>query len=237
MGKLLSYLFSPKKLLNAIREHKVQITGFFVLLFAALLTFFTVMPIFGIVLVKILMTGKQFPWTAVWTAFKITALLLLFIPAIKWWGQSLMIRLCLRSEVHKEQLPSFSIVLLARSMGLLPMILLLPLKVLLLPPKDIIGHIFFPPISAMLVTGLDSIFAFSTGTFWDFFTLTKTTSYARPSFAISAFLLGLTFLLTVRKVRQLSGLPAGFVFSRVLFAVLLWDVFSLCFLLAFPSLM
>ncbi|HAA56303.1 MAG TPA: hypothetical protein DCE42_16180 [Myxococcales bacterium] len=236
MGRLISYLFSPKKLLEAIREHKIQIKGFFVLSLASVLTLLTVLPIFGILLAKIIVSGVL-PWSALWKAFKTTAVLMMGIPLIKWLGQSYVIRFHLRSKQYVEQTPTFSVILLARSFGLLPIILLLPLKVLLLPPQDIVWHLFFPPVTSILLTGIEQVATLPAWSMLDFFVLTRAAPYVRPSFWISVVMFFLTFFLTFRKIRQLSELPSGFVFGRVLLAVISWDLCSFGVLMLLPTIL
>lgn len=250
---LLRSLFSPGKMLDGIRKRKVHIQGSFVLLLATLLTSMTLLPIFIILTIKTWSyTSKGFTG-GLWFAFTQTVLLAVGIPFFKWLMQSYLIHFSLKPGLEKElekpdedgeprEAPKFSVVLFARTMGLLPILFFLPLKVILIPPTQLMHHIFFPPLSSMLLTGLDKLttvmkFPVLSGLIHhkavNFFLLNQATPYIRPSFWISISMLVLTFWLTWRKMKQLSSLSAGFLFFRTLLAVVLWDLLSMAILVGY----
>lgn len=233
---LLSSLFRPKTLIDAVRARKVEIKGFFVLFMTAMLTFFTMLPVLAILIAKLAFVLEHPIGQAVKKAVLLSAVLLLLIPFTKWWMQSVLIHGFLRTKREELERPKFSIVLLGRSFGLIPMIMLIPLKVLLISPQYLIQHIFFPPISALCLTWMDGWMGLPKGMPWDLFVLSRPTPGIRPSFWISAGFVFLTYILTVRKIRSLSDLPKGFLYVRVLGAVLLWDVLSMVVLLMAPKL-
>lgn len=230
----LSTLFRPQKLIDAIKAKKVHIKGIFVLFLTLILTFLTMLPVFAILIAKIYWVLDKPIVLAIKKAFLLSAILLALVPFSKWWLQSLVIHACLRTKREELQKPTFSVVLLGRSFGLLPMILLIPLKVLLIAPMFLLHHIFFPPISALILTGLDAWMQWPAGLPWDVFILSRPTPGIRPSFWISVFFVLITYILTVRKIRSLSELPKKFLFARVLFAIILWDVVSMAILLGVP---
>ncbi len=232
MKKASSNISFMKKIWEVLKGHRTEISGFIVLLLVGIISLFTVLPIFGLLWLKLLWGGTDF-FPALWFAFKATVLLLLLLPLIKWWGQSFFIRWSL--QWRQEERLRFSLILLARSFGLLPMILLLPLKVLILPPKEIIWHLLYPPISSLIITFTSHFMALPARPFWQFFIISHTAPYSRPSFAISMLMLLLTFLLTSRKMAKISGLDKKFVFRRILLAVISWDLFSFLLLGLFPS--
>lgn len=231
---LLSSLFRPSRLIAPIRERKVEIKGFFVLLLTAVLTLVTMMPVLAILVVKLLAFGGWPLDAAIMRALTLTAVLLVMVPLSKWWFQSLLIHMCLRSKREDLPQPRFSVVLLGRSFGLVPMVFLIPLKVLLLSPFFVIPHIFYPPLSSLLLTSLDGVIGWPTGMPWDLFVLSRKLPGVRPSFVISLFFVGLTYILTVRKIHQLTELPKRMLYARVLLAIVLWDLLSVVFLLLVP---
>ena len=227
MWKAIRYLFQPKRLLEAIRTHQVKITGFLGLLFALVLTLMTALPVLGILLGKLIgedgLSGQTLR-----RAFVLSGALLLAVPMLKWWGFGLFLRFSLGRGERDTPLPSFATLLLARSLGLLPILFLLPLKVILLPPKEILSHFFFPPIAAIFTTLAYSILPFQGASF---LLLTTPSPYTRPSFAISLVFWLLTFWFTYRKLTQLTECSRAFLFKRALLATLLWEIFSFCLVL------
>ncbi|MEM1009645.1 MAG: hypothetical protein AAGJ35_11640 [Myxococcota bacterium] len=235
MLQTLAYLFRPKRLLEQVRAHKLKMTGFLGFLFALLLTLLTALPVFGILLGKLMVEGGppvENLSRAVWMSF----VLLLGVPLLKWFGFGVLLRLSLGRGERETQPLSLSAVLLARSLGLVPMVLFLPLKVILMPPTEILSHIFFPPISALALSGLDVLLTFADGPL-RFFSLFSPSPYTRPSFVLSLLFWGITLLMTWRKMTQLSDLSPGFLFWRTFMASLVWDALCcVCVLWAFhPS--
>ncbi|MCB9643341.1 MAG: hypothetical protein H6728_09720 [Myxococcales bacterium] len=223
MLKFLGYLIRPKKLLEAIRAHKVHITGFLGLGFALILTFFASLPVLGIVMGK-LIADDGVSTETIQRAFWIAGSLLIGVPLLKWWAYSLILHASIRSGEGESKPPTWATVLLARSLGLLPIVLLLPIKALFLPARHILAHLFFPPIAALGVTAANWVTPLPS---MSFFLLSHPSPYVRPSFVFAAILWVLTFWLTLRKLRQLCDLSMGFLFRRTLFAALLWAVISL----------
>ncbi len=229
MWKLLGYLWRPKKLLEAIRAHKVHISGFLGLGFALILTFFASLPVLGIVMGR-LIADDGFSMETITRSFWIAGVLLVGVPLLKWWGYSLLLHASIRSGEGDKSPPTWATVLLARSLGLVPIVLLLPIKAVLLPARHILSHLFFPPIASLGLTAAHAVVPLPQ---FSFFLLSHPSPYIRPSFVLAMLLWLLTFWLTWRKLRQLCDLSAGFLFRRTLFAALVWEGISLLLIFFF----
>ncbi|MCK6511021.1 hypothetical protein L6R29_13750 [Myxococcota bacterium] len=229
MWKFFRYLWHPKQLIEAIKAHKVHITGFLGLGFALVLTFFASLPVLGIVMGR-LIAEDGLSMATIQRSFWIASVLLVGVPLLKWWGYSLLLYASIRGGEGEKPAPTWATVLLARSLGLVPIVLLLPIKALLLPARHILAHLFFPPIAALGLTAAHTVVPLPQ---FSFFLLSSPSPYIRPSFVLAMLLWLLTFWLTWRKLRQLCDLSAGFLFRRTLFAALVWEAISLLLIFFF----
>lgn len=164
--------------------------------------------------------------------FWLTLFLIAAIPLGKWWGQTFVLSLCLRSP--KAPPPAFSLLLFARAFSLLPILLLLPLKALTLPLDSFLSNLFFPILSSLALSLLSWLQLLPSSSLFDLLVWSKLPSALYPNVGLSLLLFLLSFVLFARKIRPLCDLPLSFLLWRSFFAFLLWDLLSAFFLLASP---
>ncbi|MHA1215594.1 MAG: hypothetical protein ACTSR2_09240 [Candidatus Hodarchaeales archaeon] len=220
ISKIKSLIF-PNTLINSIKTHTIEIKGSLALSFALILEFFILAPLFSIVLFKSLLENNFSFITSFQSAVAITVLILVFVPLanLLFDGTILYFSLKLfRSPI------GYSRTILARTIGLIPLILLIPLKAILYSPSELVPNFFWPPWTGLIVTVTSGFIEYPP----ELARFILENSFTSQIKLIITFILVLwTFTRTSKNLRKIGELDSNAAYLATAIQMLVWDFLAL----------
>ena len=220
-------LLYPKSLIQNIIEHKVEIKGIFVLSLAIVLEFLILLPLMIIIIGKTFLENPTDFLNGIGSSFAIIFLTLLLVPFtyLIFDGTILFFSL----KLFKSPI-SYSKTVLARTFGLIPLIIFIPLKALLYHPSELVANFFWPPWTGILVTLTDGLIAFP-AELQRF--IIQDTTFNQVKLIVTFLLVFWTFFRTSRYLKDIGEVSKKHAYLAVLIQMIIWDIVALLIAISF----
>lgn len=212
----------PNALIQRVKDNKVEIRGIINIWLAVVLDFFIALPLVVIVFGRrLFVEDHALSFAEVFTTtFVIVGLVLVVVPAIELLLNGTIIHLSLK--LFHSPIP-YARTILARTNGLLPFILLLPLKAILTPTDLLVPNFFWPPWTGLVVTlTLDLV---SWPSFIEVVAL-ELTLLNMAKIVVTFVLLLWTVKRTVGSLADIGEISKTKAFLATILQLVLWDVVS-----------
>lgn len=224
--KIRSLLY-PKNLIQNIIDHKVEIRGVFVLSLAIVLEFLIIIPLSIIIFGKTFLANPTDFINIITNSVTIIFLTLLFVPFayLLFDGTILFFSL----KLFKSPI-TYSKTILARTFGLIPLIIFIPLKALLYNPSELIANFFWPPWTGILVTLTDGLITYPLEL--QRFIIQDTT-FNQVKLLVTFLLLIWIFFRTSRYLEDIGEIRKKCAYLAVLAQMIIWDIVALLIAIGF----
>ncbi|MHA1974709.1 MAG: hypothetical protein ACTSW1_17060 [Candidatus Hodarchaeales archaeon] len=220
LTKIKSLIF-PNSLINSIKTHTIEIKGSLALSFALVLEFLIIVPLFIIILIRSLFESNFAFASSFNTAVLITIIVLVFIPLANLLFDGTILYFSLK--IFRSPI-SFSKTILARSIGLIPLIILIPLKAVLYSPSDLVPSFFWPPWTGLIVTLTSNSIQYPP----ELARFILDNSFTSQIKLILTFVLILwTFKRTAKSLKKIGELNSNAAYLATAIQMLVWDFLAL----------
>ena len=215
------YLIYPKSLIQNIKERKVEIKGFFVLSFAIMLEVLILIPLSVIILGKTFYKNPTVFLAEIPQVLLIILLTLFFVPLLYLLFDGTILFSTLK--LFKSPI-TYSKTILARTIGLIPLILFIPLKALLYDPQDLVANFFWPPWIGILVTITSGLITYPT--YLQRFII-EDTIINQAKLIVTFLLLMWTYFRTSRYLKDIGEINKTSAYLVTLIQMIIWDLVAL----------
>jgi len=226
LSKIGSLLY-PTNLIQSIKDHKMEIKGIFVLSLAIVLEILIIIPLSMIVLGKTFLENPTDFLNGIQSAFTIICLTLLFVPLAYLLFDGTILFLTLK--LFKSPI-TYSKTILARTIGLIPLIIFIPLKALLYSPSTLVANFFWPPWIGILVTQTSELITYP-AEIQRF--IIQDTTLNQVKILITLLLLTWTFFRTSRYLKELGEISKKYAYLATIVQLIIWDITALLIAIAF----
>jgi len=225
-GKIRSLIY-PTSLIQSIKDRKVEIKGFFVLSLAIVLELLIIIPLSIIILGKTLLENPIGFLSEIPSAFTIIFLTLLFVPLAYLVFDGTILFLTLK--LFKSPI-TYSKTVLARTIGLIPLIIFIPLKALLYSPSSLVANFFWPPWIGIFVTLTSGLITYPAD--MQRF-IVQDTMFNQVKVLITLLLLMWTFFRTSRYLKDLGEISKKKAYLATIVQMIIWDITALLIAVSF----
>ena len=226
LSKIRSLIY-PSGLIQSIKEHKVEIKGALVLSLAIILELLIIIPLSVIVLGKTFLDNPIGFLSGIPDAIIIISLTLLFVPLayLLFDGTILFFSL----KLFKSPI-NYSKTILARTIGLIPLIIFIPLKALFYNPSVLVANFFWPPWIGIIVTLTNGLITYPTE-IQRF--IIENSMLDLVKLLITFLLLIWTFFRTSRYLEDLGEISKKYAYFATIIQMIIWDIAALLIAIGF----